>query len=294
MIEILQSQINRQEEQSEEKAREQAEKEYREYEEELNRKAEEARQERKRQEEEAAKDKAWEEEQNSGRKQEDSGNKGKPEASTGSDGKDGSDHRSFAAENNEKIEAEWEESTKRIGIGPAQENASDQDSDDRNEKKEDKPKYKSRKDEMKALYRKIVKTLHPDVNPNLTEEEKQLFRDAVEAYNNGDLERLREIAAIIDEKELENGIVDGEEAGVEKLKEIIIGLKLKVESLNKEIYDIKHSFPYTMKEFLQDEEAVAARRTELEKLLQEYRDEIERLRERMNDMLRGKRNEQRA
>ena len=34
------------------------------------------------------------------------------------------------------------------------------------------------------LYRKIVKALHPDINPEVTEAQVQLFDNAVAAYKN--------------------------------------------------------------------------------------------------------------
>ena len=148
---------------------------------------------------------------------------------------------------------------------------------------ENRVKYKSRSDEMKALYRKIVKALHPDMNPDQTEEEKDLFREAVEAYNNGDLDKLREIAAMIDEGDIDSGVSDPAQ-DLERLKEIIEVLKKRVETLQKEIENIKTTFPYTMKDFLADEDAVRARQKELADIISVYNKQAEELEERLAAM----------
>ncbi len=51
--------------------------------------------------------------------------------------------------------------------------------------------------ELKSLYRKIVKILHPDMNPEITEAQMKLFEHAVSAYENGDLPALRIINEMI-------------------------------------------------------------------------------------------------
>lgn len=45
--------------------------------------------------------------------------------------------------------------------------------------------------ELKKLYHKIVKALHPDINPDVSQAQVQLFDNAVSAYKNGDLNTLR-------------------------------------------------------------------------------------------------------
>ena len=51
--------------------------------------------------------------------------------------------------------------------------------------------------ELKKLYRKIVKALHPDINPDVSEAQVQLFDNAVSAYKNGDLGTLRIIGEMV-------------------------------------------------------------------------------------------------
>ncbi|MBQ7249334.1 MAG: molecular chaperone DnaJ, partial [Deltaproteobacteria bacterium] len=51
--------------------------------------------------------------------------------------------------------------------------------------------------QLKKMYRKIVKALHPDLHPELTDAQKQLFLNAVEAYEKGDATSLEVIAAMV-------------------------------------------------------------------------------------------------
>ena len=51
--------------------------------------------------------------------------------------------------------------------------------------------------ELKSLYRKVVRALHPDLNPDVTPEQIELFYHAVDAYKAGDLRLLRAIETMV-------------------------------------------------------------------------------------------------
>lgn len=74
--------------------------------------------------------------------------------------------------------------------------------------------------EFKKLYREIVKTLHPDLHPGLSERERHLFRQAAEAYEKGDIEELRTIKVMLSlfQEPEENN--EAPEVTTEKLKKI--------------------------------------------------------------------------
>lgn len=154
-------------------------------------------------------------------------------------------------------------------------------SDDKEEESEEAPKKKvSPNQEMKELYHKIVKALHPDMNPDATEQEKVLLDEAIKAYADGNLDRLREIAEIIDDKDISARFKDNSEdiAELKKLREQLIKQK---EGLRINIENIKNSFPYNMVDFLSDEDAVAARQQELLQIIDSCNSTIKSLNERI-------------
>lgn len=122
--------------------------------------------------------------------------------------------------------------------------------------------FRSRADEMRHLYRKIVRRLHPDANPDITPEEEEMFVRAAKAYRNGDLQTLREIAARLDANSPQETYNNTPE-GLEQLRKLVRQLSKSVMALEKEIQTIRAAFPYNQKDFLQDQEAVAARQKEL-------------------------------
>ncbi len=125
--------------------------------------------------------------------------------------------------------------------------------------------------ELKHLYRKIVKYLHPDERPNATDHEKELLNRAVEAFQTGDLEALRGIWGEIEELEIPVETFDDTEAGLRRLRELLTLLKQRIEALKEEIREIRAAFPYTMKGLLEDADRLAERQKELRELADQLR-----------------------
>ncbi len=118
-------------------------------------------------------------------------------------------------------------------------------------------------DELKKLYRQIVRLLHPDVNPNVTSEQLRLYQKAVEAYRNGDLGTMRFIHVLVMENRPDELTMTPNER--------IANLKSAIERVRAEIGTIKSSYPYSLSSFLKDKKAVAAKRSELEESLKNYK-----------------------
>lgn len=124
-------------------------------------------------------------------------------------------------------------------------------------------------DELKKLYYQAAKILHPDVNPNLSEDQIQLWNIITDAYNNGDLLTLRHLTeAILINKYVSDIYVDyySLQQQTEFFKERNKGLLNKIET-------IKSEFPFTYADKLHDDKWLSAEYQNIEDQITEL-DEI--------------------
>lgn len=239
-IEIARAALNREQSISEEEVDEQIEKEYQEF----HQKVDEEYQKSKRSQEEQAqkeeKRKFYEEQWKSqyGKREE--------------------------GENTEK-----DADTKTSGTENTSKGSNGDDAEDNDIKPKEKPLPNA-----KDLYRKIVKKLHPDMNPNVTEHELELFHRAAKAYEEGDILTLQ---AIYDEVYGLDSEMLLQEESMEALVSLMEQLLERIAKVAEEIVTIKKDFPYTEKEFLDNPEAVKAKQDAIIELIQEYEKEIIRL-----------------
>ncbi len=114
--------------------------------------------------------------------------------------------------------------------------------------------------ELKKLYKPLVHRLRPDIHPEQTEWEYELFLEVQDAYANEDLERLRQLKEILDagmpNVSVESSTIEAWEKRIETLKE-------QIEAVKKEIDDMQRQFPFTYRDKLNDEEWVVAMQEEL-------------------------------
>ena len=134
--------------------------------------------------------------------------------------------------------------------------------------------------QLKKLYRGIIKELHPDINPNCTQQQITLFHNAVEAYKSGDLERMNMICVLISDPlqpQSDTDLVFHYESEKARLQRML-------ERVEENIAQIKTRFPYNKKALLLNAEKVVAYKDELrekvdelKKVLDAWRHEIEEL-----------------
>lgn len=123
---------------------------------------------------------------------------------------------------------------------------------------------------LRKIFKQLAKQLHPDVNPSLTQEQVQLWHLAKEAYNMGDVEKLKALQ-VVDEKELLKA-----EDLLKQLSEKDLLLRLEILSegiklLNQEIEQIKLAFPFDMEEQIKDEEWIKEEVAKIEKEIKQLR-----------------------
>lgn len=134
----------------------------------------------------------------------------------------------------------------------------------------------------KEMFRKIVKKLHPDMNPDITEREKELFNKAVKSYQEGDISTLQEIYdEVFCAGETD---IDGQELTLEQLSEIKHKLESRIAELQAEINNIKVDFPYREKELLDNPEKLDKLRREIDEIIRQNEETIKHLNEMLNEI----------
>ncbi|MBP3279174.1 MAG: hypothetical protein J6M44_09495 [Butyrivibrio sp.] len=277
-IELLQAAINRQEAAKYEDVQKRVEAEYKEYEEDLHKKAEDMKR-----DSEYAKRRAKKDQENEKKAEEERKARGDGSGKgTSADGKKDGDSKKDSEDEKESEEKKDEDNKDKSDSEKADESKAN------GEKAESEGLGADRVNEtpaqeLKRLYRYIMKKLHPDANPDATEAEMELLRKAQKAYSEGDLETLREIADQLDDTEITEKYSDTPE-DIIKLRELRGKLAEKVEILIIHIEEIKNSFPYNEKDFLADEEAVAKRQEELADYNKACADKIIELQEKLLEL----------
>lgn len=119
--------------------------------------------------------------------------------------------------------------------------------------------------EIKSLYRKIARHLHPDISP-LTQQHPELMElwmRASSAYKCNDLKMLQETDFLVQQ------VLN--QYGNQSIEIVIPDIQSKILELEKEIHTIVSTEPYSYKTLLEDEKATKAKKQELENELIQYK-----------------------
>ena len=127
--------------------------------------------------------------------------------------------------------------------------------------------------ELKTLYYRLAKKLHPDLNPNLTEEHKRLWRRVQAAYESGDLDELRALTVLADRTLLP--VSDA--SSLQRLAEEQHTLERQIRRLMEEIERIESHPPLTMRHELASAGWVRTRREAIQKAITEIQQRCARL-----------------
>lgn len=133
--------------------------------------------------------------------------------------------------------------------------------------------------ELRDLYKLLVKRLHPDLNPDLSNEQFILFYKAVDAYKNSDINTLRRINLLTDK--ITETIPNKYEA--KKLR--YNNLKKYCEEMEREMEEIRKKFPFDKIPFLKDKQAVKLRQSEIQASLEDYKEQYSELEKKLEELL---------
>ena len=131
--------------------------------------------------------------------------------------------------------------------------------------------------EIRKIYRKLTKQIHPDINPKTAEipELMDLWNRIVIAYECNNLEDIKELEILV-AKVLEA-------LGMGKLEIDIPDIEEKIVRLEAEITTIRNTDPYLYKDILNDDKAIKEKNKQLDEEYDSYKDYEEQL----DELLRG-------
>ena len=137
--------------------------------------------------------------------------------------------------------------------------------------------------EFKTMYRSIVKSLHPDLNPDTTDAEQELFVHATEAYKEGDFGTLQLIFQMIGSEHHD----ESEPSSLAKLQSEKIRIQNLVDRVKADIEFIKTTVPYIWRIYLEDEGKKAEKISKLQTELKSFKEAIRTQQELINDLVRN-------
>jgi hypothetical protein len=112
---------------------------------------------------------------------------------------------------------------------------------------------------LRETFRVLCKRLHPDLNPDQPEEDKDLFIKVKAAYDLQRLDDLQRILLYLDDRSSNppSGFTDDERTA------LIKHLENQIDNLEKKLIALRGQFPFTHEEMLHDEVAIMEKQAEV-------------------------------
>lgn len=127
--------------------------------------------------------------------------------------------------------------------------------------------------ELRKIFRNVAKSLHPDINPNLTEKQQEIWHLFHSAYKDNDLEKIKALEIIYaDELKKSNqktADLSDEDILLQTamLKQGILELEQQIEALNNE-------FPFNIAEQIRDDQWVEEQQHLLKQEIEQLKEAI--------------------
>lgn len=131
------------------------------------------------------------------------------------------------------------------------------------------PTYsKEETEELRGLYRIIAKALHPDLHPDQTQKEHDMFLKAVAAYRVGDIFVLRQIVLALTEEAVD----DIPEVDLPRLIE---QARVSVEAFKSRIDQMNGMFPFIYREQLRNQDWIKEQQVEISERISTAKKQLE-------------------
>lgn len=128
--------------------------------------------------------------------------------------------------------------------------------------------------ELRALYKTLVKRLHPDLNPQYSEAEKKLFLATVKAYQQSDLAQMRVLMDLLNKDDLMQKKLQWD---ADTLESEIDKLRKRMIALDEKRILLESGFPFIHRALLHDAERIKVKKETIEQAISELKAEEDKL-----------------
>ena len=125
--------------------------------------------------------------------------------------------------------------------------------------------------EFNKLYRRLVFKLHPDLNPNRSKDEENLWHRVQLAYEGGDLEEMRSLAIIIDSQHETIELPSSKDV----LKKRKTKLTEQIQKIINNMSELEQKFPFNIIDKLADNDWVNTKIEEIQEQINEWQKKCE-------------------